>query len=118
MLQNLVYVRGFTVQFLLKSETQDILQFDFYGVNNLWISTIQGQCQGKLLEGAEIPQGCGGSAPWQVSKGRAPRSLDGGQGAKPPEADALLAFKLQKPSQSMHFLVKDERKSTINNSYT
>ena len=59
-----------------------------------------------------IIRGGGGTAGVQGAE-----PLGGGEGAKPPEADALLVLKSwQKPSQSMYFLVKDDRKANFNNS--
>ena len=56
----------------------------------LW-SRTQGQSQGKSLGGgAKEPGGPGGRAPVGVQEAE---SFGGGQGAKPPEAEAFLVLK-------------------------
>ena len=52
---------------------------------------MQRRRQGKLLEGAKIPWGSEGR-PLAGIQGAEP--LGGGQGVKPPEADAFLVLKL------------------------
>ena len=47
----------------------------------------QGQRQGKSLEGAKVPRVSRGQRPLSGVQGIEP--LGGGQGAKPPEADAF-----------------------------
>ena len=63
-------------------------------------STIQGQCQGKSLEGAKLPRGSQGAAP--PGGGPGGGAPWWGSGAKPPEADTLFSAKIVIVALSEH----------------